>query len=191
MKLSPARELARRYAAGDLSFEEYRAQRHDLVDAVCSGAQTLAQAGSTRPQVHSRLRSRKRRRLLLLPIAVVVVAAIAVSLAVIYGQHGSDSAVAVHEAKQSGPLLLREFLAGNAWDDASILHFVDAWKKLPARERQAARNSYTYPRVSSQLQEQIISQQAMLELAPDPKAAAQHLAHLQQMAALLGANNSG
>ena len=190
MKLSPARELARRYAAGDLSFEEYRAQRRDLVDAVCSGAQTLAQAGSTRPQLRSRLRSRRRRRLLL-PIAVLVVVAVAVSLAVIYGRHGSDSAVALHETKQSGPLLLREFLAGNAWDDASILRFVDAWKKLPAREREAARNSYTYPRVSSQLQEQIISQQAMLELAPDPKAAAQHLAHLQQMAKLLGANSSG
>lgn len=186
MKLSPARELARRYAAGDLSLEEYRAQRRDLIDAVCAGTET-AQHVQTTPY---RLRLRRRHWRVLAPIVFVACGAVAISLSVIYGHRPSDSGIAVQEIKQSGPLLLRDFLENNNWDDASVTRFMSSWKKLPGYERQAARNSYTYPRVSSQLQEQIVSQQAMLELAPDPKAAAAHLAHLQQMAALLQTDDS-
>lgn len=186
MKLSPARELARSYAAGDLSLEEYRAQRRDLIDAVCAGTAIL-QSSQTTPH---RQRAYRPYWLVLVSATVVVVAAVAISLWIINGPHASNSGVRVHEIGQNGPQLLREFLEANVWDDASITRFVTRWKQLPAREQQAARNSYTFPRVSSQLQEQIVSQQAMLELAPDPKAATQHLAHLQQMAALLGAAKS-
>ena len=41
MKFSPIRDLARRYAAGELSLDEYRAQRRDLIDGVATGRQRL------------------------------------------------------------------------------------------------------------------------------------------------------
>lgn len=186
MKLSPARELARRYAAGDLSLEDYRTQRRDLIDAVCAGTQILPLSQST----PHRARPRRRWRILVPLVAMAAIAA-AIYFSVSSSRHVSGSGTATQEIKQSGPQLLRAFLEANNWDDASITHFAARWKQLPARERQAARSSYTYPRVSSQLQEQIVSQKAMLELAPDPKAASAHLAHLRQMADLLASDKSG
>lgn len=186
MKASAARELARRYAAGDVSLEEYRAQRRDLIDAVCAGTAML-QFSKTAP---SRRRSHGRYWIALAPLAVAVVVAAAVSLWATKGQQASALSASVHKASPGGSQLLREFLATNDWSDASIVRFTASWKQLPARERRTARNSYTYPRVSAELQEQIVSQQAMLELAPDPKAAAEHLAHLQQLATLLRSDQS-
>ena len=186
MKLSPARELARRYAAGELSLEEYRAQRRDLIDAVCAGTAML-QVSKTAPH---RRHAHRRYWFVLAPLAVVVVVAAAIVVRTTKGQQASALSTSVHKVNPDGSQLLREFLASNDWSDASISGFMASWRQLPARERHAARNSYTYPRVTAELQEQIVSQQAMLELAPNPKAAAEHLAHLQQMAALLGSDQS-
>jgi hypothetical protein len=182
MKPSPARELARRYAAGELSLEEYRAQRRYLIDAVCAGTAML-QSSKTAPYPRH---SHKRYWFALAPLAVAVVVAAAVGLWAARGQQLSALSASVHKVKPSGSQLLHEFLVANDWSDASIARFMASWRQLSERERHAARNGYTYPRVSAELQQQIVSQQAMLELAPDPKAATEHLAHLQQMATLLG-----
>lgn len=183
MKASLARELARRYAAGELSFDEYRAQRRDLIDTICAGIQTL-QYGQTAPHPLNR---RKPRWAILASLAIIVAAAVAVSLWAIHTRNSSVSSAPMRTAESTGPYLLRTFTDANDWSEASINHFMQQWQRLPSREQQAARNSYLFPRLVSQLQEQIVSQQAMLELAPDPEAAVQHLTHLRQMATLLGA----
>jgi len=179
MKLSPTRELARRYAAGDLSLDDYRSQRRDLIDGVCSGTQPF-QYGQTTSHIR-----RKPAWLIWVPLVIVLAAGAAVTLGVMYARHPSESGLRYQVLKQSGSQLLSEFLDANDWSEASITHFVARWKQLPLREQQATRNSYIYPRMTAQLQEQIVSQQAMLEVAPDPKAAVRHLAHLQEMAAQL------
>lgn len=183
MKPSPARELARRYAAGELSFDEYRAQRRDLIDTICAGIQTL-QYGQTASHPLNR---RKPLWVALTSLAIIVAAGVAVSLWAINTRNSSVSSASMRAVEPTGPYLLRTFTDANDWSEASISRFMQQWQRLPSREQQAARNSYLFPRLVSQLHEQIVSQQAMLELAPDPEAAARHLTHLQQMATLLGA----
>ncbi|MGB9430083.1 MAG: SHOCT domain-containing protein [Gammaproteobacteria bacterium] len=183
MKSSIVRELARRYAAGELSFEEYRAQRRDLINAVTSGEQLLEHG-----QVRAR-RSRKRSRLwwlVLIPLAVIIAGGIAASLWVTH-RHSSGTHVAhVVTPQETGASLVRSFIETDDWSDASVNRFLQRWKALPAREQNVAHDSYLFPRLLSQLREQIVSQRAMLELAPDPHAAAAHLSRLEQMAVMLG-----
>lgn len=186
MKPSPVRELARRYAAGELSQDEYRTERRHLIDAICAGTQSLeyGQATARRIQPH------KSARLLLIPAAAVLALAVGVSLWIIASRYPHTGSAPTRSVTLSGPQLLQSFTDSNDWNDASINQFLQQWKQLPAKEQRAARDSYIFPRMLSQLHEQIVSQQAMLELAPDPQAAARHLTHLQQMAAQVSANNS-
>lgn len=183
MKASPARDLARRYAAGELSFEEYRSRRRDLIDSICTGTQALQYGQHTAYPLHRR----KPWWVALASLTVIVVIGIAITRWAVSNHPASTAPAAAQAAKPTGANLLQTFTDANDWSEASIDQFMQQWKLLPNREQQAARTSYLFPRLISQLHEQIVSQQAMLELAPDPKAAARHLSRLQQMAALLRA----
>lgn len=186
MKPSPVRELARRYAGGELSLEEYRKQRRHMIDAMCAGTLTI-EYGETQPR---RLKSRKRRWLIAISAAAVIIAVgIGATLQLhSSGRRQSRSVPAANAARVSGIQLLHDFADANDWSGASIGNFLQQWQRLPLSERQAARNSYLFPRLLAQLHEQIVSQQAMLEIAPDPAAAARHLTQLQQLSATLDGN---
>lgn len=182
MKPSPIRELARRYAAGELSLEEYRKQRRHMIDAVCAGTLKI-EYGETAPR---KIRNRDRRWLLAVPVIVVIAIGVVVALhyAAVYQAH-TGSATPHAAATVSGTQLLHAFTDANDWSTASVSTFLRQWQELPASEKRAARASYLFPRLLAQLHEQIISQQAMLEIAPAPEAATHHLAQLQQLSGAL------
>ncbi|MGH8280281.1 MAG: hypothetical protein ACRETQ_12075 [Gammaproteobacteria bacterium] len=180
MKASPIRELARRYAGGELSLEEYRKQRRHMIDAVCAGTLKI-EYGERAPR---KVQSRKLGWLVALPIVVVI--GIAIGAALHFGARSHAETAGVRVAHSlAGAQLLHSFADSNDWSSTSVSAFLNAWQKLPSGERQAARASYLFPRLLAQLQEQIVSQQAMLELAPDSGAAARHLVQLQHLAGVL------
>lgn len=187
MKPSPVRELARRYAGGELSLEEYRKQRRHLIDAVCAGTLEI-EYGEARAR---QIKSRRRRWLIAIPVVAVIIIAAGIGTRLHMRESGrthTRTVPAASATQGSGVQLLHNFADANDWSSASIGSFLQQWQKLPANERQAARNSYLFPRLLAQLHEQIVSQQAMLEIAPDPAAAARHLAQLRQFSATLNEN---
>ncbi|MGH8397169.1 MAG: hypothetical protein ACRETA_02840 [Gammaproteobacteria bacterium] len=185
MKPSAVRELARRYAAGELSLEEYRTQRRNLIEAVTSGKQRLEYGQPTlsrikRPQLHWQT--------FFISLTVLVAAGIGSAVWVSHSHNTDTYHAPTSTPVETGPSLVRSFVESNDWSDASVEQFMQHWRKLPRREQSAAFRSYLFPRMVSQLQEQVVSQRAMLELAPDRQVAEVHLKHLQHMAAALGAN---
>lgn len=185
MKPSRIRELARRYAAGELSLDEYRAQRRKLIDSVTAGLLKL-EYGEL-----SVARDKQPNLRWFLGI-VLLLTAIAIGIFVWMGhahrvnQPNGQTRI----LPESGPALVQTFIETNDWSDASLMQFLQRWKALSSREQKAAYHSYLFPRLLSQLHEQIASQQAVVDLtagdkhASDP--ASNHLAHLQQLSAVLG-----
>jgi Short C-terminal domain len=187
MKPSPIRELARRYASGELSLDEYRAQRRRLIDGVTSGIQKLEYGGPSSPHREQSYYLRLSSGIALL----VAATAVGMFLWVHHIHKFKQSTLQSINAAESGPILVRSFIETNDWSDASIMQFLRHWKALPSDEQKAASQSYLFPRLLSQLGEQIASQQAVVDLAADGSnnadPASIHLAHLQQLASSLAA----
>ncbi len=179
MKSSLIRDLARRYAAGELSLDEYRTQRRDLVDAITTGNHRLEYG---EPALKPILRI----RLLWLITVLLVLAVTAGFVTSRWLGNSHKPQQRVHAPSVTGPMLVRAFLEANDWSDTSLDHFMRRWKALPVSEQQAARHSYLFPRLAAQLQEQIISQEAMVSLTPKTGKATAHLARLQRVAIKLG-----
>jgi len=184
MKPSRVRDLARRYAAGELSLDEYRAQRRKLIDGVTAGEQKLEYGEASVSQG-------KQPHLRRFSAIGFVVMAVGIA-AFLWVEHSHEPDVRKTQTRvvlKNGPALVRTFIETNDWSDASLSQFLQHWKALPSNEKKAARDSYLFPRLLSQLQEQIVSQQAVVDLATgtdnDADSASAHLAHLQKLAAAL------
>ncbi|HVA55991.1 MAG TPA: SHOCT domain-containing protein [Gammaproteobacteria bacterium] len=185
MKPSRIRELASRYAAGEISLDEYRAQRRKLIDGVAAGLLKLEYGElSIARDKHSNLRWFSGIALLLTAIGIGIFVWMEHTHRV--GQINTQTRI----MPESGPGLVRTFIETNDWTDASLMQFLQHWKALSSREQKAAYNSYMYPRLLSQLREQIASQQAVVDLAAGDNHASDparvHLAHLLQLSETLG-----
>lgn len=191
MKSSPIRDLARRYAAGELSQENYRSQRRALIDAVTSGKQPLAyrednNQGAGRPG-----------NLKLLALAASAVLVMVVVFTVAWKASGNHHDAprteslppATISAPTPGPALVRGFVETNDWDDPSLGDFVHEWRDLTADEQAKARASLLYPRLESELRQQITSERAMAGTGTGPQSDP-HLAQLQKMAQTLGVTDT-
>lgn len=190
MKSSQVRELARRYAAGQLNQESYRSQRRALIDAVIGGQQPLVYKEI---QAANSMR-RGGAKLLALAVVALVAIGIAVSLALkgSGGTHGSATktpasvpAAPVGPPPSPGPALVRTFVEANDWNDGSLDTFTHRWVSLPTDEQSKARDSLMYPRLVSELRDQITSEKAVSGGSADP-----HLATLQKMAKALGVSSA-
>jgi len=185
MKPSRIRELARRYAAGELSLDEYRAQRRNLIDGVAAGLLKLEYGElSVARDKQPYLRWFSGIALLLTAIGIGI-------FVWMEHTHRVDQPNAqTRILPESGPALVRTFIETNDWSDASLMQLLQRWKALSTREQKAAYHSYLFPRLLSQLHEQIASQQAVVDLSAGDKHASDpasiHLVHLQQLSATLG-----
>jgi len=190
MKSSQVRELARRYAAGQLNQENYRSQRRALIDAVTTGQQPLVYKEM---QAANSIR-RGGAKLLSLAVVALVAIGIAVSLALKSsgGAHGVTAkapapvpVTPVGTPPSPGPALVRTFVEANDWNDGSLDTFTHRWVSLPTGEQSKARDSLMYPRLVSELRDQITSEKAVSGGSADP-----HLATLQKMAKALGVSST-
>jgi len=184
MKSSQVRELARRYATGQLNQENYRSQRRTLIDAVEKGRQALVYKESGNGVVALRRNSVK---FLALSVVAALVAGVAISMLLKNGTATHQAAVHAAPAVPATPpapgsALVRTFLDANDWTDGSLDSFSRRWTALPAEEQAQARVSLMYPRLVSDLRQQITSEKAVAGTGADP-----HLIALQKMAKTLGA----
>lgn len=187
MRSSPVRDLARRYAAGQLSQENYRSQRRLLIDSISSGAQAL----TYRDDENTTVVRRGSIKLVAIGLVVAVLAGAVLFIALRSGGlHRKDAAPAIATQPAlpppaPGPALVSTFVSANDWTDGSLESLLRRWDDLSSDEQTKARDSLDYPRLVSDLRQQIASEKAMLGLGGAGTSGA-HLAELQKVAKILG-----
>ena len=189
MKSSQVRELARRYATGQLNQENYRSQRRALIDAVTNGRQALVYKESG----NGLMLRRSGIKFLAMSVVAALVAGVVISMLLknttANRQTAARPVVATPApmvpAPAPGAGLVHTFIDANDWTDSSLENFSRRWSTLPADEQAKARGSMMYPRLVSELRQQITSEKAVAGNSADP-----HLMALQKMAKTLGVTGS-
>jgi hypothetical protein len=191
MKSSQVRDLARRYATGKLSQESYRSQRRSLIDSITDGSVALAYREDERAAPRRRFDS----KLLGLTAVVLIVVGVGGVLAIRHAgsAHSSGTAQAATAAAAPvappapGPDLVRSFVDTDDWTDGSLQNFSRRWQGLGSDEQTKARESLMYPRLMSEVRQQIDSEKAV---AGSDSAGDAHLMELQKLAKTLGAGTA-
>ncbi len=187
MRSSPVRDLARRYAAGQLSQENYRSQRRLLIDSISGGAQPL----TYRDDENATVARRGSIKLVAIGLVVALLAAAVLFIALRSGGLHKKAAAPVAATQPAppppapGPALVSTFVDANDWTDGSLETLLRRWEDLSTDEQTKARDSLDYPRLVSDLRQQITSEKAMLGLGSAGTSGA-HLAELQKVAKTLG-----
>ena len=186
MRSSQVRDLARRYATGKLSQESYRSQRRTLIDSITGGAVQLAY----REEKPAAKRPRFDSKLLGLIAVVLIVLGVGTVLAI---KHSNKAASGAAQAAVTpappvtppapGPALVRSFVDADDWTDAGLQSFERRWQSLGSDEQAKAKDSLTYPRLMSEVRQQIDSEKAV---AGSNSAGDAHLMELQKLAKTLG-----
>ena len=187
MRSSQVRDLARRYATGKLSQESYRSQRRSLIDSITGGGVQLAY----REEKPAAKRPRFDSKLLGLTVVVLIVIGVGVVLALRHsnGTRPSGNAQATVTAPAAvtppapGPALVHTFVDADDWTDGSLQSFERRWQSLGSDEQAKAKESLTYPRLLSEVRQQIDSEKAV---AGSDSAGDAHLMELQKLARTLG-----
>lgn len=180
MKSSQVRELARRYATGKLSQENYRSQRRALIDSITGGQVQLAYREDERRRRPGRLNTK------LLGFTVITLIAVGVGSVLMLrrssgrAKPGAMPPAAVVPAPAPGPALVRTFVETEDWTDNSLQSFERRWLELDPAEQVKARDSLLYPRLVSEVRQQIVSEKAVAG-----KGADLHLAELNKFAKTL------
>ena len=188
MKSSQVRDLARRYATGKLSQENYRSQRRSLIDSITGGGVLLAYRNDERAKVRPRLNT----KLLGLTVAILIAAGIGVVFILKHSgparaQGGTQAVEAQPTAApppSPGPALVRTFVEADDWTDGSLQTFTRRWERLDAGEQAKAKDSLMYPRLMSEVRQQVDSEKAV----SGPGGSDPHLVQLQKLAKTLGAS---
>jgi hypothetical protein len=188
MKSSQVRDLARRYATGKLSQESYRSQRRSLIDSITGGSVPLAYREEERVAKRPRFNS----RLLGLTAVVLIATGVGVVLALKHSPaaHASGPQTAMAPAAPvtppaPGPALVSTFVDADDWTDGSLQSFARRWQGLGPDEQAKAKDSLMYPRLLSEVRQQIDSEKAV---AGANGAGDAHLMELQRLAKTLGAS---
>ncbi len=187
MKSSQVRELARRYATGQLNQENYRSQRRALIDAIANGQQSLAYKENGNGV------TMRRTGIKFLALSVIAALVAGVVISMLLKNNNSAHRPALRSAATAaapvsapplapGPALVRTFVDADDWTDTSLDTFSRRWNALSADEQVKARESMMYPRLVSDLRQQITSEKAVTGTG----GADMHLAALQKMAKTLG-----
>ena len=183
MRVSPIRDLARRYASGQLSQENYRAQRRVLIDAITTDAQPLTYREERIPAFgkHGNMK---------LALAAAVVMLVAVIFGLVWKTTAAKHATTTHAAvalpaSDPGQELVHGFVESNDWTDPSLLDFLRRWQALAPALQEQAHKSPDFAMLASGLRQQLTSEKALAKLA-GPTNTDLHLVNLQKMADLLG-----
>ncbi len=176
--------MARRYATGQLNQENYRSQRRALIDAVENGRQALVYKENGNGM------GLRRNGIKLLALSAVAALVAGVVLSMLLKNNAANRPVIAHVAPAAvpvgpppapGPALVHTFVETNDWTDPSLDSFSRRWNTLGADEQAKARDSLMYPRLVSDLRQQITSEKAVAGGGADA-----HLMALQKMAKTLG-----
>ncbi len=186
MKSSQVRDLARRYATGKLSQENYRNQRRSLIDSITGGGIQLAYREDERAVARPRFNNKLLGMVVVVLIATGIAAVVVLKRTAAGHPSGAQAAPAVEAPPTAppapGPELVRTFVEANDWSDGSLQSFERRWDALGADGQSAAKDSLMYPRLVSGIRQQIDSEKAVASGG----AADAHLTELQKLAKSLG-----
>jgi hypothetical protein len=189
MKYSQVRDLARRYAAGALSQENYRSQRRSLIEDITSGRQALTYRDDeiTPFARHGNIKLFAVAAIAILLIGLGFIAAWKAGSNPQHKDAATEAVAVIPTAPQSpGSALVREFVETNDWNDGSVQDFTRRWHALPAADQNQGRADPMYGRLVSELRQQLSSEKAITGTGGTDA----HLARLQSMAQTLGINDT-
>jgi len=144
------RDLARRYAAGNLAVADYRAQRSQLINNYVQDKQPITYR-ETRPVLL--VTPQRWRRYWPVAAGTALVLALIIGSTIFYTPDSAvekTATVAAAPANDSAVTLVRNFLNGGDWSDAHLLEFELAWNALTPFERETARRSPWFRRLETE-----------------------------------------
>lgn len=192
------RAMSRRYAAGDIDQEEYRARRRELIRGVVDGTVELVAFTAPEPDAPTIFpyedddgdttqeilpptaapASPWRRPSTLIVAAAIVLTLLVVAAVVWWSSRAApptpaNTAVAAPPAAaaaDAGAALIDTFLTTDLWDDASLRAFARRWSELPEAARTTLAARAAHARLGDAILAQLANEQALLELG-DPRIA--------------------
>ncbi|HET9679102.1 MAG TPA: hypothetical protein VFP95_00920 [Gammaproteobacteria bacterium] len=170
MHASPLRQLVRRYAAGNISREDYLLQRRALLNAFADGKAIDYHAH--RPIVLIR-GPRWLRPAIFGTTALIIVIVVGSLLWLSRTQPAAPLAVTSNqtaaETLGAGEQVLQQFLAQEDWSSTSLNDFKNDWLALSDFERESARRSLWHRRLLANTQQKLREIEALQAISPDPQ----------------------
>jgi len=196
---SQLRRLARAYADGEIGREDYLVQRRALLEAISAGTLAIEReeppgaAPSERPSPPPpapppgpRIPLRRAAAALAVVLAVLLVWVLLPEPARDTAPPSPAAPPAVPQRQISAARSLVEaFLAEKDWSAAALSGLEQAWRELPAGERQAAAGRPWLRRLANALRQELRTQQALAEIDSSGAAEAS-IERLRRLAGTLG-----
>lgn len=185
MKYSPLRDLARRYAAGNLAAADYRTQRSQLINNYVQDKQPIAYR-ETRPVLL--VTPRRWQRYWPAAAGTVLVLVLIIGSSIFYtpGNTTQKSApISTAPANDTAATLVRDFLKSGDWSDAHLLEFELAWNALTPFERETARRSPWFRRLETETRRRLQAADTIMELNQSTETR-DRIARLQTFAERIG-----
>ncbi len=185
MKYSPLRDLARRYAAGNLAAADYLAQRSQLINNYIQGKQSIAYR-ETRPVLL--VTPQRWQRYWPVAAGVVLVLALIVGSTIFYTPDTivqKTTSTATAPSNNTAATIVREFLNGGDWSDAHLLEFELAWNALTPFERETARRSPWFRRLETETRRRLQAADTLMDLDQSTETK-DRIARLQTFAERIG-----
>ncbi|HWP94481.1 MAG TPA: hypothetical protein VNL72_01920 [Gammaproteobacteria bacterium] len=177
MRSSPLRDLARQYAKGKLSFEDYRRKRSELLQAIQSGRTrieyreiALTPTLDTVTLEVSTVKT-KQRLWLVGGVTAVVLTLASVTVFLWPGRSPVPAQQATAAAVDPAQRLLQEFVRAGDYSVTALASFEDAWIALAPEERARARENVWFKRLKSDLGSRIREQEELAAIEESGQAA--------------------
>lgn len=169
MHASPLRQLAKRYAAGNLGREDYLNQRRALLNAYSNGK--TIDYRTHRPIVLVRGRRRLRPLIFSTVFFIAIISIVGAWWLSPFTGNDKPGTDAKQTTKQltAGEQLLRELLADNDWSQRRLQVFKENWGNLSNFERETARRSLWYRRLVAKTQKELQEIKALQAIDPNPQ----------------------
>lgn len=169
MHASPLRQLVRRYAAGNMSRDDYLAQRRSLINAYAGGKHI--DYHSHRPIVLIR------GPYWLRPLVFAAIGLMIIFIGVLLwlpdtpSREPSTATTTSQPAAKSGAgaQLLSKFLSTQDWSPTNMEKFQRDWLALSEFERERARDSLWHRRLVAKTQQKLREIEALQAINPDPQ----------------------
>lgn len=195
-KFSQLRELARQYSAGQVAREDYRRQRHALLDDVVAGKVKIDYRLITPPKpaapptviIDVGDDEPVTRRLTIILGAIALVAAVGAG-GFYYLRWATETPVQIVKVAPKAPAVaaIEEFILSNDWSSAGTNAFEARWEALAPEEQAVGRAHASFGRLENELRTRIEDQGALAGLDSGGAAAAEAI-RLKAFANRLGLN---
>lgn len=185
MKASQLRDLTRRYATGNLSREQYLAERGRLIDGIVAGEIDIRYR-DLEPTDSPARKAASHRHWLFAGGSIMLVGLLLIALLAYFLGDGPtvDRKPPAVDAIDPGTALLRQFLQSDDWSESAVQQLEQDWNELTPFHQESARRSADYRRLKHETARRIREQEALL--AAGQMEALLQATRLQQFAERIG-----